>query len=50
MPIWLRNFTFKKIQEWYEKKNEQNNSNTSSTTKPKISRPNIRPDYKVKTS
>lgn len=23
MPIWLRNFTFQKINEWYEKQNEE---------------------------
>jgi len=45
MPIWLRNFTFKKLEEWYEKEKEaadkqnkqlKNNSN-------EIHRPNIDP-------
>ena len=25
MPIWLRNFTFKKIEEWYKKQEEAQN-------------------------
>ena len=27
MPIWLRNLTFKKIQEFYEKENKANSGN-----------------------
>ena len=46
MPIWLRNFTFKKLEEWYDKEKEasekqnkqlKNNSN-------EIHRPNINPN------
>ena len=34
MPIWLRNFTFKKIQEFYdeEQKSYENNSSTTNKT------------------
>lgn len=50
MPIWLRNFTFHKIKDWYEKEKEeaekaynpQKNNNTS------IARPNIKPAYTSK--
>jgi hypothetical protein len=30
MPIWLRNFTFKKLKEWYDQSanKNQNNENT----------------------
>ena len=30
MPIWLRNFTFKKLKEWYDQSSNknQNNENT----------------------
>lgn len=27
MPIWLRKFTFNKLKEWYEKKNNPNKEN-----------------------
>jgi len=45
MPIWLRNFTFKKIEEWYEKQNEANNaqSNMLKNNPKEIARPNINP-------
>ena len=44
MPLWLRNFTFKKLEEYYKKQQEQNNknSNTLKNTK-EISRPDIKP-------
>ena len=44
MPIWLRNFTFKKIEEHYKKEQESydKNSNTLKNTK-EISRPDIKP-------
>lgn len=46
MPVWLRNFTYKKIEEYYRKKNEaieeQENIITSTTKQiPKITTPNI---------
>lgn len=42
MPIWLRNFTFKKLEEHYKKQEEANNksSNQLKNTK-EILRPNI---------
>lgn len=51
MPIWLRKFTFKKIQEYIDKQNEEaeNLKNKSSnTTKADIARPAIKPDYSFK--
>jgi len=44
MPIWLRNFTFKKIEEHYTKEKEayDKNSNTLKNSK-EISRPDIKP-------
>ena len=45
MPIWLRNFTYKKIEEYYQKKNEQidesQNIITDTTKIEKISQPHI---------
>ena len=36
MPIWLRNFTFQKLKEWYDKEQEQiekqNNQSQTTTT------------------
>jgi len=45
MPIWLRNFTFKKLEEYYNKQNEaQNKANNQLKNDPKqISRPDINP-------
>ena len=45
MPIWLRNFTFKKIEEWYEKQNEAQSkqSNTLKNNPGFIARPDINP-------
>jgi hypothetical protein len=44
MPIWLRNFTFQKLKEWYDKEQEQiekqNNQLTNKSTS-EIARPNI---------
>ncbi len=47
MPIWLRKFTFKKIQEYFDKQNEEieKRKNTNIPTKTPISKPNIQPDY-----
>ena len=56
MPIWLRNFTYKKIEEFYRKKNEQveeqNNVISNTTKTDKIARPSIQPQnqYNSKTS
>ena len=44
MPIWLRNFTFKKIEEHFKKQNEAQNKNSNTLKNPKeISRPDINP-------
>jgi hypothetical protein len=45
MPIWLRNFTFRKIEEYYNKQNEANNaqSNMLKNNPKEIARPNINP-------
>ena len=44
MPIWLRRFTFNKIQEWYENQNKDKQPENSS----KINRPAVDPTYKFK--
>jgi hypothetical protein len=44
MPIWLRNFTFQKLKEWYEKEQEQiekQNNQLTNKNIDKIARPNI---------
>jgi hypothetical protein len=43
MPIWLRNFTFKKLESFYEKQNEANNaqSNILKNNPKEIARPAI---------
>jgi hypothetical protein len=44
MPIWLRNFTFKKIEEWYKKQEEaQNKQQNMLKNSKEIARPNINP-------
>jgi len=53
MPIWLRRWTFQKLQEYYEKKNEaEENAYNKSTNrqKTKVNRPNIKPSYRTKAS
>ena len=45
MPIWLRNFTFKKIEEHYKKQEEAQNKSSNTLKNPKeISRPDIKPN------
>ena len=44
MPIWLRNFTFKKLKEWYDKEQEQAETQNNMLTNKninEIARPNI---------
>lgn len=48
MPIWLRNFTFTKLKEFYEKQNEE--TQTKAETSSKTLGPNIQPSYSVKAS
>ena len=44
MPIWLRNFTFRKIEEWYKKQEEaQNKQQNMLKNSKEIARPNINP-------
>jgi hypothetical protein len=47
MPIWLRNFTFNKLKEHYEK---VNNTNDPPSKSRKIQRPNIKQGYSTKAS
>lgn len=48
MPIWLRRFTFEKIQEYYEKRNTQ--SEDQNPKQKPIKGPDIQPSYNVKAS
>ena len=44
MPIWLRNFTFQKLKEWYDKEQEQiekQNNQLTNKNSAEIARPNI---------
>ena len=52
MPIWLRNFTFKKLEEWYEKEKEANENQNKQLKAPSndIHRPNINPSNVYNTS
>ena len=47
MPIWLRKFTFKKIQEYYDKEAE---AKKPKQPVKKIQRPGINPSYSTKAS
>jgi hypothetical protein len=49
MPIWLRRFSFQKIQEFYEKQNEDNNNQETPDSK-KTFGPNISTSYSTKAS
>jgi hypothetical protein len=51
MPIWLRRFTFQKIQDWFNKQNaeiEKKKNTLTNTPKEEIARPAIKPDYSYK--
>jgi hypothetical protein len=51
MPIWLRRFTFRKIQDYIDKQNEEiekRQQSSSNTTKVDIQRPAIQSDYSFK--
>jgi hypothetical protein len=52
MPIWLRNFTFKKLEEYYKKQEEAANkqSNTLKNNPKEITRPAINPSNVYNTS
>ena len=46
MPIWLRNFTYRKLEEYFNKQQEAQNkqSNVLKNNPKEIARPNINPD------
>lgn len=51
MPLWLRKFTFRKIQDYFDKQNaeiEKQKNTMTNTTKTEIVRPSINPDYSYK--
>jgi hypothetical protein len=48
MPIWLRKFTFQKLNEYFEKQNSAVEKSTKSTSK--VKGPDIDPTYKTKAS
>lgn len=53
MPIWLRKFTFQKIQEYYEKKAEAEKEAADKAkgiqkAESSVARPNIAPTYTTK--
>ena len=51
MPIWLRNFTFKKLQEYFKKEQEvYDKQNKTLKNSSEIHRPNINPSNVYKTS
>lgn len=53
MPIWLRRFTFTKIKDFFEKKNEAEEAamkKARGVQKAKIHKPDIKPSYNAKTS
>lgn len=52
MPIWLRKFTFNKIKEYYEAKNEKEKSQLDKVNTPKAlaKGPDIKPSYTSKAS
>jgi len=52
MPIWLRNFTFRKLEEHYKKQNEAQSkqSNMLKNNPQEIARPNINPANVYNTS
>ena len=51
MPIWLRNFTFNKIKEFYSEEKKQTDKLSNSSTSGKITPPNFKqPNYTAKAS
>jgi len=49
MPIWLRNYTFREIKEFYEQENSRAKESNTNKTK-KILGPDIDPTYKSRAS
>jgi hypothetical protein len=51
MPIWLRNFTYKKIEEFYKKQEQaQNKQSNKLKNDSKVHRPDINPSNVYNTS
>lgn len=53
MPIWLRRFTFNKINDFYDRKNKAEKEafdNAKGIQRATIDRPDIKPSYTVKAS
>ena len=52
MPIWLRNFTFNKLQAYFQKEKDTAESATRKVNKSStnIAKPNIKPSYTTKAS
>lgn len=49
MPIWLRKFTFNKIKQFHEEREEANKKMQKKVqNKPQIHRPGVKPTYSVK--
>ena len=48
MPIWLRNFTYSSIKEYYDKEREKSKTTTKETKK--VKGPDISPSYTSKAS
>ena len=49
MPIWLRNFTYQNIQEFYEAQKKENEKYSKKKQLP-VARPNVKPNYTTKAS
>jgi hypothetical protein len=49
MPIWLRNFTYQNIQEFYEAQKKENEK-YSKKKQLQVARPNVKPNYTTKAS
>ena len=45
MPVWLRKFYYKKIEEALKKQKEAQEKQTKNTNKPKVSKPRVGPKF-----
>lgn len=48
MPVWLRNFTFGRIKEYFDKEKEAIEKASSKSKSSTPLKPNIKPNYKTK--
>jgi len=49
MPIWLRNFTFRSIKEYYDKEKEEYDKVSSKSKSPSVPLPKLpKPNYSTK--